>query len=53
MTQTELRAKLKELTADLPPPRTTREGYDKPDGRERIVHVVRVLRSVLPVKRSA
>lgn len=34
MTQTEARAKLKALTADLSAPKPTRPGYDKPDGRE-------------------
>lgn len=26
-----------------------RDGYDRPDGREKLTHVVRVLRSVLPM----
>lgn len=36
MTQTEARARLKALTADLPAPTPTRPGYDRPDGRERM-----------------
>jgi hypothetical protein len=50
LTQTELRKALRAVMADAKPPRVI---YAKPDGRERLVNVVRVLRSVLPGKRSA
>jgi hypothetical protein len=54
LTQTQARERLRALMAGCTPPRPTRdqhgrprEGWDKPDGREQLTHVVRVLRSVL------
>ncbi len=47
MTQTDARAALKALTSDLSRPQATRDGYDRPDGREKQTHVVRILRSVI------
>ena len=54
LTQTQALARLRAIMADCTPPQPTRdqhgrprEGWDKPDGREQLTHVVRVLRSVL------
>lgn len=34
ISQTEARKRLKSAMEGLPPPKPTRDGYDKPDGRE-------------------